>query len=85
MSDLKKRRIEIGPEHENGFRRGSHCLNCLGGHGAGMRLSHTVRSSGLPKHWKPKMDADGRVRMNEELELLKELEQFGIGGWFTIR
>jgi len=28
------------------------------------------------------MDADEIVRMREEMEFLKELENLGIGGWF---
>jgi hypothetical protein len=29
------------------------------------------------------MDADEIVRVREEMEILKELENFGIGGWFA--
>lgn len=46
-------------------------------------LSGTVKSSGLPKHWTPKTDADEIVRLREEFRLMLELEKWG-SGWCSI-
>ena len=83
MSDLKRRRPEAGPEHVDGFRRGNRGCRFCRAVCSRLALSGAVRSCGLPRHWRPKMDADEIVRVREEMEILKELENFGIGGRFA--
>ena len=39
------------------------------------RLSHTFGGPWLPKHWKPRLEADLAVRLREELALLVELDR----------
>ena len=38
-------------------------------------LSRVCGRTFLPKHWSPKSDADGIVRLREELEVAEELAQ----------
>lgn len=48
-----------------------------------VRLSSQSGGPLIPKHWSPKDDADERVRLKEELEELKRMEQFGYG-YYTL-
>ena len=83
MSDLKRRRPEAGPEHVDGFRHGNRGRRLCHPLRSCAKLSCLERSCGLPRHWRPKMDADEIIRVREEMEILRELENFGIGGWFA--
>lgn len=42
-------------------------------------LSHRCRTSGLPRHWTPKMDVEALLRRRRELELIRQLEELGYG------
>ena len=45
------------------------------------RLSSACRTSWLGRNWSPKRDADEMVRIRRELEIVRELEELGYGGW----
>jgi len=48
-----------------------------------VRLSPANAGQMLPKHWSPKMDADKIVRMREELEMVKRIEELSYG-YYTL-
>ena len=45
------------------------------------RLSSACRTPWLGRNWSPKRDADEMVRIRRELEIVRELEELGYGGW----
>ena len=50
-----------------------------------VRLSSRCGTPWLGRNWSPKRDADEIVRIREELELIRRMEELGYGGYWYLR